>query len=268
MPPKAPSSFSTSRFPQGKDRVTLDRAFSKAGMCSRTDALRKIQSGQVSVNGRVVRDPEMWVSQTRDVIRHEGRALQGATKVYLMLYKPRGVVTTHRDPDGRRTVYDLLTDLEAWVSPVGRLDKDTSGMLLLTNDTQFSEGLTNPVNKVPKTYQLKVSFNPTEEQLEMLRKGIFLKNGERTLPSKVRKLRCSERHAHLELEIVEGRNRQVRRMIEAIGGKVLKLVRTRIATLTLGNLQVGRYRPLNGREVRELKALFKIGRLTTGGDSA
>jgi 23S rRNA pseudouridine2605 synthase len=235
-----------------KDRVTLDRAFSKAGLFSRTEALLKIKSGGVEVNSRVVRNPEHWVSLSKDTIRCDGQVLRKQKKVYLMFYKPTGVVTTHGDPDDRQTVYDFLQERGEWLFPVGRLDMDTSGLLLLTNDTDFGERLTNPAFKVPKTYQLKVSFHPTPEQLQLLEQGVTLRNGEKTLPAKVRILRQSEKYSFLELILVEGKNRQVRRMIEALGGRVLKLVRTRIGNLALGSLPIGRHRQLDRRDLSEL----------------
>ena len=216
----------------GKDRVTLDRAFSKAGVFSRTEALNKITSGAVKVNGKVVREPASWVSLSRDSIQCDGQTLRERRKIYLMLYKPTGVVTSHGDPDQRKTVYDLLTGLKEWVFPVGRLDLDTSGLLILTNDTALGEQMTNPLSKVPKTYQLKVNFHPTQEQLDQLQRGIKLASGETTLPATVKELRRNDKYSFLELVLVEGKNRQVRRMIEALGGRVMKLVRTRIGNLS------------------------------------
>ena len=235
-----------------KDRVTLDRAFSKAGMFSRTEALKKIKSGAVKVNGKVVREPASWVSLSRDSIQCDGQTLRERRKIYLMLYKPTGVVTSHGDPGQRKTVYDLLTGLEEWVFPVGRLDLDTSGLLIMTNDTALGEQMTNPLSKVPKTYQLKVNFHPSPEQLDQLERGIELENGETTLPAKVTVLRRNDKYSFLELVLVEGKNRQVRRMIEALGGRVMKLVRTRIGNLALGNLPIGHYRILSRQELAEL----------------
>lgn len=235
-----------------KDRVTLDRAFSKAGMFSRTEALTKIKSGAVKVNGKVVREPASWVSLSRDSIQCDGQLLRERRKIYLMLYKPTGVVTSHGDPGQRRTVYDLLTGLKEWVFPVGRLDLETSGLLIMTNDTALGEKMTNPFSKVPKTYQLKINFHPTQEQLEQLRHGIKLASGETTLPASVKELRRNDKYSFLELVLVEGKNRQVRRMIEALGGRVMKLVRTRIGNLALGNLPIGQYRALSRRELAEL----------------
>jgi pseudouridine synthase len=235
-----------------KDRVTLDRAFSKAGMFSRTEALKKITSGVVKVNGKVVWDPGSWISLSRDSIQCDGQTLRQQRKIYLMLYKPTGVVTSHGDAGQRKTVYDLLTGLKEWVFPVGRLDLDTSGLLIMTNDTALGERMTNPLSKVPKTYQLKIDFHPTPEQIDQLARGIELENGETTLPAKVRVLRQNDKYSFLELILVEGKNRQVRRMIEALGGQVMKLVRTRIGNLVLGDLQIGHYRILSRQELAEL----------------
>jgi pseudouridine synthase len=229
-----------------KDRVTLDRAFSKAGVFSRTEALKKIKSGVVRVNGKVVREPASWVSLSRDSIQCEGQPLRKRPKLYLMLYKPTGVVTSHGDPGQRKTVYDLLTGVKEWVFPVGRLDLDTSGLLIMTNDTTLAEQMTNPLSKVPKTYQLKINFHPTPEQLDRLKSGIKLNSGETTLPADVKVLRQNEKYSFLELVLVEGKNRQVRRMIEALGGRVMKLVRTRIG------LPIGHYRVLTRQELTEL----------------
>jgi len=172
------------------------------------------------------------------------------------------VVTTYRDPQNRKTVYDLLTGQTEWVFPVGRLDRETSGLLLFTNDTRFCELLTNPSSKVPKTYLVKLNFHPSPVQLTELEKGIRLKNGETTLPARVRLLRHTDKCAFLEIIIVEGKNRQIRRMVEALGGKVLKLVRTRIGNLSLGSLQIGCFRPLHSRELANLLRPAKSGNLT------
>ena len=247
---------------RGKDRVTLDRAFSKWGLLSRSDARFEIRRGVVSVNNRTVRDPDCWISMGRDRIVWEGRELRPRKSIYLMLYKPTGVVTTYRDPQSRKTVYDLLTDQKEWVFPVGRLDKDSSGLLLLTNDTRFCEFLTNPSSKVPKSYLVKVNFHPTPEQLGQLAEGIRLGTGETTLPAIVRTLRHTGKCAFLELTIVEGKNRQVRRMIEVLGGRVLKLVRTRIGSLRLGDLPIGKYRPLHSGELEKLLKPAKSMELT------
>lgn len=235
-----------------KDRVTLDRAFSKCGYCSRTEAVRHIRDGRVTVNGRGVRDPETWVSLERDQIRHLGRLIKHSKNIYLALYKPKGCVTSYGDPDGRPTVYDLLKGLEEWVFPVGRLDMNTTGLLLITNDTNFSERLTNPSSKISKTYLAKINCLLSAESLQSLRDGITLKNQEKTQPAKIKVLKEKAKNSQLEITLCEGKNRQVRRMVEAVGGKVLKLVRIRIGRLTLEGLEIGTWRFLEKKEVEQL----------------
>ena len=230
---------------------TLERVFSKAGYGSRADARAWISEGRVRVNGRLVKNPDHWVDLKTDRVTLDGKALEGAGRQYILLYKPKGYLTTWRDPQGRPTVYDLLKDAGTWLSPVGRLDLDTSGLLLMTNDTQFAERLTNPDFKVPKTYQVKASTRLTDEQIEQLRQGVALKDG-LTRPAGAHRLRDSERYTFLELTITEGRNRQVRRMIEALGSKVLKLVRTAIGPIRIGDLPIGQWRHLTVEERRSL----------------
>ena len=241
------------RKPDLKERVTLDRLFSKLGMFSRTEAAAKIKAGLVTVNGKVVRDPECWISPKDDRVRLNGQAVKARQKIYLAFYKPKGVVTSYGDPAGRPTVYDFLAGLEEWVSPVGRLDLDTTGLLLLSNDTAFCEEMTNPLSKVTKTYLVKVNFSVREEQLAQLCQGLTLQDGCRTLPAKARILKAGQRTTHLEMVIHEGKNRQIRRMIEALGGKVLKLVRVRIGGLELGTLKIGEWRKLEAMDLSRLR---------------
>jgi pseudouridine synthase len=233
---------------------TLERVLSKAGIGSRTDARKWIAEGRVAVNGRRIQTPDHWVDMDRDRVTFDGKPVRGSAKIYILLYKPAGYLTTFRDPEGRPTVYDLLKDLEQWVFPVGRLDLDTSGLLILSNDTQLGELLTNPKFEVPKTYLVKVSTLLPDEQLDQLRRGVVLSDGP-TLPARVKRMRDSEKYSHLEITITEGRNRQVRRMIEALGSKVLKLVRTSIGPLKIQELPIGKYRSLTAREVASLKKL-------------
>jgi 23S rRNA pseudouridine2605 synthase len=234
-----------------KKLKTLERVFSKAGLASRTDARSWIGAGRVRVNGRVVQDPDRWIDLDRDRVTLDGRPLRAQEKTYLLLYKPKGYLTTYRDPEGRPTVYDLLADFVAWHSPVGRLDLDTSGLLLMTNDTDFAERVTNPEHKVAKTYQVKASTLLTDEQLDRLRRGVQLSDGP-TSPAVVKRLRDSGKYTHLEMTITEGRNRQVRRMLEAVESKVLKLVRTAIGPIRIGDLAIGKWRRLTDDEVKAL----------------
>jgi len=225
---------------------------SKAGLGSRVDARGWITAGRVKVNGQVVRDPDQWIDLKRDRVRLDGKPLQARERVYLLLYKPTGYLTTYRDPKGRPTVYDLIADLGTFVSPVGRLDLDTSGLLLMTNDNQLAERVTNPESHVPKTYLVKASQRLTDEQLQRLRHGVELADGP-TRPARVRRVRDSEKYTHLEITLTEGRNRQVRRMIETLDATVLKLVRVKIGPIPIGGLAIGKWRSLTPAEVRALR---------------
>jgi pseudouridine synthase len=231
---------------------TLDRALSKAGLGSRTEARSWIGEGRVSVNGRVIQTPDHWVDLERDKIALDGKPIRESEKLYLLLYKPKGYLTTYKDPEGRPTVYDLMHDLKSFVFPAGRLDLDSSGLLLMTNDSALAEQLTNPDYKVAKTYLVKSATVLTDEQLDRLRKGVELSDG-LTKPAMVQRLRESGKRSFLEITITEGRNRQVRRMLEAVDSKVLKLVRTAIGPLSIGDLVIGKYRLLTRAEVDSLR---------------
>jgi len=230
---------------------TLERVLSKAGLGSRTEARRWIGEGKVRVNGKCVRNPDQWVDLERDKVTFDGKPLEVKEKLYILLYKPKGYITTYKDPENRPTVYDLLKDVGEYVFPVGRLDQDTSGLLLVTNDTQFAERVTNPGYKVAKTYLVKTATRLADEQLERLRAGVLLKDGP-TKPAAVTRLRDSGSKTFFEITITEGRNRQVRRMVEAIGSKVSKLVRTAIGPIEIAKLEIGKHRPLTKREVQAL----------------
>lgn len=245
----------------GKKRPlkTLERVLSKAGAGSRVEAARWVRAGRVTVNGRVVRDPDRWVDMELDRVRMDGQPLRPRERVYLLLYKPAGYLTTYRDPQGRPTVYDLIPDVGTFVSPVGRLDLDTSGLLLMTNDTQFAERVTNPNAHVPKTYLVKASTRLSDEQLQRLCDGIELADG-RTRPAHAVRVRDSAKYTHFEIRLTEGRNRQVRRMVEALGATVLKLVRIKIGPVGIGTLPIGRWRPLTPAEVHALKGTSDHGR--------
>jgi 23S rRNA pseudouridine2605 synthase len=207
----------------------------------------------VRVNGKKIEDPDHWVDLELDRIEFDGKPLQSSELVYLLLYKPKGYITTRRDPQGRPTVYDLLPDRDRYVFSVGRLDLDTSGLLILTNDTAFAEQLMNPEYKVPKTYLVKASRVLSDEELDRLRNGIELEDGP-TRPAVVKRIReAGGNKTVFEVTITEGRNRQVRRMVEALGeAVVLKLVRVAIGPLAIGDLQMGKTRELTADEVRRL----------------
>jgi 23S rRNA pseudouridine2605 synthase len=231
---------------------TLERVLSKVGLGSRSEARSWIHARRVSVNGRVVENPDQWIDPARDKVEFDGVEIRRKRQRYVLLYKPTGYLTTYRDPEGRKTVYDLLGEVDEFVAPVGRLDKDTSGLLILTNDTQFAERLTNPEYHVEKTYLVKCASLLSDEALQALRDGVELEDGP-TRPAEAKRIRDTAVRTFLELTLTEGRNRQVRRMIEAVGSRVLKLVRLRIGTVGLGALQIGDHRELTPDEVRMLK---------------
>jgi 23S rRNA pseudouridine2605 synthase len=230
---------------------TLERVLSKAGLGSRTEARRWIHAGRVHVNGREIQNPDHWIDLERDRVLFDGRPLAPRDRVYVLLHKPIGYLTTRKDPAGRPTVYDLLTDVGTFVSQVGRLDLDTSGLLLLTNDTAFAERVTNPDSHVSKTYLVQASSVLMDDQLQQLRDGIELEDG-LTRPAAVTRVRDTETGTHFEIALTEGRNRQVRRMVEALDAHVLGLVRIRIGPIAIGTLPVGTWRHLTPAEVATL----------------
>jgi 23S rRNA pseudouridine2605 synthase len=232
-----------------KSFMTLDRVLSRFGLASRTDARRAILDGRMRVNGRVVRDPDLWVHTDRDRFMFDNRALRPLRKLYVAYYKPKGVITSHGDPGGRPTIYEHLDPWLGWLAPVGRLDKDSSGLLLLTNDTEFANYITNPESNVRKLYRVKLNGIIGEAGLVALRSGVELKRGDRVQPASVKRLEDRGRYSWIEVALVEGKNREVRRMVEAVGFMVLKLVRTRIGHLTLAGLEVGRWRELTSAEL-------------------
>jgi pseudouridine synthase len=231
-----------------KPRATLDRVLSKAGIASRTTTREWIQQGRVKVNGRVIRNPDHWVESSKDVVHLDGLKVREEKRIYVALNKPTGVVTSFGDNRSRPTVYDYLKDLDRWVFPVGRLDMDTSGLLILTNDTEYGEALLSPESKVPKTYYGKVTGIIRLDEYFQLAFGLDIGRGERTAPATVREVRSTEKYTWFELTITEGKNRQVRRMFEAIGHTMLKLVRIRIGGLKLENIPVGEFEILTRKE--------------------
>jgi len=236
--------------PGNRPLKTLERVLSKAGLGSRTEARSWIGGGRVSVNGRVVRDPDAWVDIERDRIAFDGKALRSEQRTYLLLHKPAGYITTYRDPHGRPTIYDLIPDRERYLFPVGRLDLDTSGLLILTNDTQFAERLTNPEYHVPKTYLVNANRPLADDDLDALRRGIELRDGP-TRPARVTRVGESA----FEIIITEGRNRQVRRMVEALDASVITLERIAIGSVRIGDLPEGKTRALTSDEVRTLSGV-------------
>ena len=242
--------------PKDNQKRTLDRVLSKFGVGSRTEARSWIGAGRVTVNGKKVQTPDVWIDPEQDRIELDGHPLTAREKQYLLLYKPKGYLTTYKDPEGRPTVYDLLTGVKDFVFPVGRLDQDTTGLLILTNDSAFGDHITSPESKVPKTYLVKASVLLNEAQLDQLRQGLTLSDGP-TRPALVKRIRDGAKYSFFEITITEGRNRQVRRMVEALGAKVLKLVRTAVGGMEIGPLEIGKYRALTTEERLTLTGMSK-----------
>jgi 23S rRNA pseudouridine2605 synthase len=232
-------------------KKTLDRVISQAGIGSRKEARQWIGAGRVAVDGKKIQTPDEWVDPERQRVTLDGKPLRAAKKIYLLLYKPKGYVTTYKDPDGRPTVYDLLKDVPEKVFSAGRLDLNSTGLLIFTNDGEFADRITSPESHVPKTYLVKASILLSDDQLDQLRRGVALADGP-TRPAEVKRVRDSGHYTFFEITITEGRNRQVRRMVETLGAKVLKLVRTEIGSIRIGELQIGKYRPLTEQEIQGL----------------
>jgi 23S rRNA pseudouridine2605 synthase len=265
--------------------VSLARALSKFGVCSRREAERWIEAGRVEVDGAIERSPRRFIDPARDAVKVDGRRVSDVTpRLVIALHKPRGLVTTRVDPGGRPTVYDALGSLPRWVFPVGRLDRDSSGLLILTNDHRLGERLTSPAAHVPKTYHARVRGVPDAEALRALREGVELDDGTVTREASVKVIGAARGAARgaagdaagdaagestrdaargrvrgtdgtstwLELVLTEGKNRQVRRMCSAVGHEVLELVRVKIGRLVLGDLAPGEWRELQPREIQLL----------------
>jgi 23S rRNA pseudouridine2605 synthase len=233
----------------------LQKIISQAGVASRRAAEKLIAEGRVTINGQTVREMGTKADPARDDIRVDGRRVKSAKRLrYILLYKPAGYVTTRSDPERRRTVIDLLNGVREYVYPVGRLDYDTEGLLLLTNDGDLAARLTHPRHGVERTYEARVAGMPDDEAIDRLRRGIPL-DGRRTLPADVSLLNKGRRDREGVLAIIirEGRNRQVRRMCEAVGHPVRKLIRVGIGPLSDRGLKPGSWRELTPQELRVLK---------------
>jgi 23S rRNA pseudouridine2605 synthase len=228
--------------------VPLARALSKLGVTSRADAAALIRDGRVSVDGRVTRDPAAPVVPERARLAIDGAAARRAPRLVLALHKPRGVVTTTRDPEGRPTVLDLVADAPARVVPVGRLDLATSGLLLLTNDTRFADWVTDPAHAVPRTYAVTVRGEVSDASAEAMRRGVA-DRGERLQAGRVEVRKRSGRETHLLVVLTEGKNREVRRLVEAVGHEVTRLTRTSFGGLALGTLPPGAWRTVTSAEL-------------------
>lgn len=234
-------------------KKTLDRLLSRAGLCSRNQAQQAIRDGRVLVNGRTVRDPETWVDAVKDRVTVDGAPLRARGKQVWALHKPAGYVTTADDEHGRETVYSLLPADAAWLAPIGRLDQDSSGLLLFTNDSDLAHAITSPASKLPKTYEVRIVGHPGDDALAQLRDGVELHDG-RTLPARIEVLDGDDRSTRLRIVLTEGKNRQIRRMIAAIDSRVHTLHRTRIGPIELGDQPEGTCRRLSAAEVLSLRA--------------
>jgi 23S rRNA pseudouridine2605 synthase len=237
----------------------LQKVIARAGMASRRKAETLILQGRVTVNGRIITELGVKVNPELDHVKLDGKLLrpQAQSKVYLILNKPKGYITTLSDPEGRPTVRQLLQGVRQRVFPVGRLDYDTEGLLLFTNDGALAHFLMHPSSEVPKTYLAKVKGSLTAQQIKDLERGVLLNDG-RTAPSRIKKVRRTDQNSWVEVTLHEGKNRQVKRMLEKTGHPVLKLKRIRYAFLELGDLQPCRYRYLTPQEIKHLKTVAKI----------
>lgn len=231
----------------------LQRFLARAGVAARRKAEELIRQGRVTVNGRVVREVGFRVRPGLDVVRLDGRVLRPEAPAYVLLHKPKGYITAARDPAGRPTVFDLVREVRVRLHPVGRLDWDSSGLLLLTNDGELTNRLIHPRHHLERAYRVRVAGRPSEEALAALRRGVLLSDGP-TLPAEVRVLRREGDDTWLEVVLREGRNRQVRRMLAAVGHEVRELVRVRLGPLRLGDLPPGAWRFLSRRELEALLA--------------
>jgi len=234
----------------------IQKVIARAGVASRREAERLILDGRVEVNGEMVLRPGHPVNPHTDLIKVDGTPLPPPDDyVYLVMYKPRGYITSRNDPEGRKQVTDLVSHVPVRVEPVGRLDLNTSGALLLTNDGDMANQLTHPSNRVPKRYAVKVWRTPTEKTLNRVRRGVHLEDG-RTAPCKARVVEQTDtENAWLELTVTEGRNRLIRRMMEKVNHPVSKLRRESFATVSIRGMEPGQVRFLSGEEIARLEEI-------------
>jgi 23S rRNA pseudouridine2605 synthase len=233
-------------------RHGLARVLSKLGACSRSQAEQWVRAGRVSVDGRVVRDPEYPTLLDRQLVAVDGQRVKSAERVYVAFNKPRGLLVSAADEHQRATVYTALAAAGLpWLGPVGRLDKASEGLLLLSNDTIWAAGITDPVTHLDKTYHVQVAGQPDALALAAMQAGVR-EAGELLLAKRVTLLRAGEKNAWLEVVLDEGRNRHIRRLLAALGFDVMRLLRVAIGPLTLGDLAKGQWRRLSADEVRAL----------------
>lgn len=230
-------------------RIGLARALSKLGYCSRSKAEELIRAGRVKLNGSLRRDPESPVHLDKDRIEVDGRRVQSGRKLYLMMNKPRGLVTTASDEKGRETVYSILENEGLpWVAPVGRLDKASEGLLLLTNDSEWGARVAAPETHLEKTYHVQIDRVADDSLMQAMMRGVETVEGENLRARQCRRLRAGEKNSWLEIVLDEGKNLQIRRMLTALGIEVRRLVRVSIGPLQLGKLAKSTCRELTGEE--------------------
>jgi len=228
--------------------VGLARALSKLGFCSRSTAFQIIREGKVWLNGSTTKNPEAPVRLGKDRIELSGQPVSSATRTYLVLNKPRGIITSASDEKGRETVYSLLPADLQWIAPVGRLDQASEGLLLLTNDSEWAARITDPASHLDKTYHVQIDTVANIQLLEALERGIEIPKSDRLKAKRATLLRAGEKNSWLEIVLDEGKNRHIRRMLDALGVQVLRLIRVAIGPLLLGELPKGAYRPLRPEE--------------------
>ena len=242
--------------------IGLARALSKLGVCSRSQAAELIRAGRVKLNGKLRRDPETPVHLGKDRIELDSKSVGSSERIYLALNKPRGVVTTASDEKNRETVYTFLPAEFPWVAPVGRLDMASEGLLLLTNDSEWAARISAPETHLDKTYHVQIDAIADENLLDALRKGIrSSEDGELLRAKRASLLRRGERNSWIEIVLDEGKNRQIRRMLEHLQIEVLRLVRVAIGPLTLGDLAKGETRVILKEEKQALDRAMKIAAL-------
>lgn len=232
---------------ESERNMGLARAISKLGFCSRTQAAALIAAGRVRLNGAVRKNPQNPVLLGRDRIEVDGQAIHAAKRLYWMMNKPRGIVTTAADEKGRQTVYDYLRADLAWLAPVGRLDKASEGLLLFTNDSEWAAQILAPGTHLEKTYHVQIAAIADERLLEMLRRGVT-EGGDFLRVTRASIVRVGERNSWLEIVLDEGKNRQIRRMLQALGVDTIRLLRVAIGPLQLGDLAKGDARALTNAE--------------------
>lgn len=234
--------------PNPPRKVGLARALSKLGYCSRGQAATLIRAGRVRLNERVRLDPETPVRIEKDRILIDDAQLATQTKIYLMMNKPRGLVTTASDEKGRDTIYSLLDQSTPWIAPVGRLDKASEGLLLMTNDSEWSAKIAAPESHLEKTYHAQIATVADEKLTRALVSGVSTEDGDSLRALRASLLRSGEKNSWLEIALDEGKNRQIRRMLAARSIEVLRLIRVAIGPLQLGKLAKGAHRPLTTEE--------------------